>query len=74
MSPVSTLAGYREKLFEMLPKLEVLDSTDKDGNEVEVADSDDEEEEDEDCKSSVVEGKMIQRSRSVTDTTLTLVT
>ncbi|PFH37321.1 putative lanp [Besnoitia besnoiti] len=45
MSPISTSSDYRHKVFELFPRLLVLDSTDKEGKEVEAADSDDEDEE-----------------------------
>ncbi|KEP66904.1 UNVERIFIED_CONTAM: lanp, putative [Hammondia hammondi] len=45
MSPISNQSEYRQKVFEMFPRLLVLDSTDKDGKEVEAADSDEEDEE-----------------------------
>ncbi|CBZ53749.1 putative inhibitor-1 of protein phosphatase type 2A [Neospora caninum Liverpool] len=45
MSPISNQSDYRQKVFEMFPRLLVLDSTDKDGKEVEAADSDEEDEE-----------------------------
>ena len=33
-NPVTELDGYRDKMFEIFPTLEVLDGLDKDGNDV----------------------------------------
>lgn len=46
LNPVASLAEYREKVFNLLPSLLVLDSRDKQGEEKEAGDSDSEEEED----------------------------
>lgn len=47
LNPVASLPDYREKVFELIPSLLVLDSKDKQGEEKEAADSDSEDEDDE---------------------------
>lgn len=44
LNPVASLPDYREKVFNLLPSLVILDSKDKQGEEREAADSDSEEE------------------------------
>jgi Leucine-rich repeat (LRR) protein len=39
-NPVAETEGYREKLFELLPQLEVVDNFDRNGEEVEIESSD----------------------------------
>lgn len=45
-NPVAEKEGYREKVFEIFPDLEVLDGNDKEGNEVDSVEEDYDDEED----------------------------
>lgn len=40
-TPVIKLEGSREKIFELFPKLEILNNTDKNGNEISYSDEGD---------------------------------
>jgi len=54
-NPISELEGYRDKMFEMFPALEVLDGLDKEGNDVYSDEGDEEPEFDEEGEDGIVD-------------------